>query len=377
MPQYIPCSDETVRRIPWELLPQLPAVGGFQFPDPWLSYATRVTTDEQGKLLEPVGYSYWRNINAHKDRDFLTIMLAFRDVGPCIFTIKKDDGAPKFIKPLDIHHTGEGLYFSAHYPNILYGAVDNTFYRFNIETGQAAVVFSEQLEHYLWQCNSNFDETVHSATLRDKATYNMLGAVVYNETTKQRFFFPAIGEFDECQIDHSGKHLLIKETYANGSGESNRIINLDNLDISTISDKDGAVGHSDMGYKYVVGEVDVDPAPNAVEMMSLLNFKRTLQYYGTQWSTGVGHVSHTNIHNPDFMVISNAGDESVPRQAEIIQVPLDGSQTFRPLAPSMVDLNQGDRYRNMPKGNLCPYGEYFIWTANHRSDHLDAFILKL
>jgi len=45
-----------------------------------------------------------------------------------------------------------------------------------------------------------------------------------------------------------------------------------------------------------------------------------------------------------------------------------------------VDLDAtggGDDYRKMPKGNLCPYGEYFIWTANHRSDHLDAFILRL
>lgn len=363
----IPCTDETVRRIPWELLPQLPPTGGFKFPEPWNTYAARISINEP---IEPVGYSYWRNINAHKDRDFLSVMLAFTYKGPAIFNINKNDGSSQLIRMLDIPHTGEGLYFSAHNPDILYGAIDNVFYRFNIITGTGEEIFHVGSSYYLWQCNSNRDETVHSATLRNKDTYEMLGAIVLRNGKQQ--LFPKIGEFDECQIDHSGRYLLIKETYLNGSGESNRIIDLDTGKEQVITNKDGAVGHSDMGDSCVIGEVDVDALPNCVEKRDLTNLSRTIQYHGTQWTTGVGHISHTNAG--DFIVISNGGDESIPRQAEIIQVPLDGSQTFRALAPSM---SSGGNYRNMPKGNLCPYGEYFIWTAAPHSDKLDAFILKV
>lgn len=388
MAGFLPCTDETLRPTPWELLPQLPSKGPFRFPEPWNTIATRVTDDAQGALLEPVGYSYWRNMNAHRNNDFIYVMLAFRNKGPCLFVVSKIDGTSKMVDFMEFSHTGEGLYFSAHKVDILYVNLGSTFYRYNVETGSMKEIFSIDKNCYLWQCHSNFDETIHSATFRDKNTYEMLGAVVYNENLNQLRYFPKKGDFDECQIDKSGKFLVIKETYL-GRGECNRVVHLETEREIIISNDEGAIGHSDSGDGFIIGEVDVNPLPNCVEMRDLNRLSRSIQYHGTKWSTGVGHVSHTNVHNPSFIVISNASrDIEVPRQNEIIQVPLDGSQTFRPLAPSCTDLDYsgGDvpgntksdnDYRKMPKGNLDAYGEYYIWTANHRSDHLDAFIMRL
>lgn len=380
MSGYLPCTDEILRPTPWELLPQLPPVGVFRFPDPWNTIATRVTNDAQGSWLEPVGYSYWRNMNAHRNNDFIYVMLALRNLGPCLFTVSKTNGNPAFVKALGIIHTGEGLYFSAHDPNAIYVNLEHIFYRSNVEDGSGKEIYRIDGDKYLWQCHSSFDERVHSATYRDKSNYEMLGAVVYDENTNELKKFEKKGDYDECQIDKSGRFLVIKETYPD-SGESNRIINLDTGEEKIVSNDDGAIGHSDNGNSYAVGEVDVNPLPNCVEMRDLSDLTRSIQYHGTRWSTGVGHVSHTNVHNPSFIVIDNASrDVGVPRQNEIIQVPLDGSKTFRPLAPSCTDLDYpggGDDYRKMPKGNLCPYGEYYIWTGNIRSDKLAAFIMRL
>lgn len=380
MSGYLPCTDETLRPTPWNLLPQLPPKGAFRFPEPWNTIATRVTDDAQGEWLEPVGYGYWRNMNAHRNDDNISVMLALKNLGPCLFSVSKINGNPVFVKALGIIHTGEGLYFSAHKSNILYVNLEHIFYRHNIENGSGEEIYRIDSDKYLWQCHSSFDERVHSATYRDKSNYMMLGAVVYDENKNSLRYFPRKGDFDECQIDRSGKFLVIKETYSD-VGESNRIINLETDEEKIISNNDGAVGHSDSGSGYIIGEVDVNNLPNCVESRVLDNLSRSVQYHGTRWSTGVGHVSHTNVHNPSFIVIDNASrDVEVPRQNEIIQVKLDGSQTFRPLAPNCTDLDYsggGDDYRKMPKGNLDAYGEYYIWTGNIRSDKLAAFIMRL
>jgi hypothetical protein len=132
-----------------------------------------------------------------------------------------------------------------------------------------------------------------------------------------------------------------------------------------------------MGAGYMVAEDDHDSHPNAVKRWELDKLTPRLLYHATEWGTGVGHISHTNVRRPAFVCISNASTQNQPRANEVIQVRLDGRLFFRALAPTMVDLNRGEPYRLMPKGNLCPYGEYFIWTANRGTEQLDAFLVRV
>jgi hypothetical protein len=74
--------------------------------------------------------------------------------------------------------------------------------------------------------SSSNDDLVHAATLRVKGTKNFLGCVVYVESTGQFQYYPKTGSFDECQIDKSGRFLLIFEQLDSRSGMDNRVIDL-------------------------------------------------------------------------------------------------------------------------------------------------------
>jgi len=47
--------------------------------------------------------------------------------------------------------------------------------------------------------------------LQQAGTYATLGCIAYKSSTQQFFYFAAQGNFDECQIDKSGRYLEIKE----------------------------------------------------------------------------------------------------------------------------------------------------------------------
>lgn len=55
----------------------------------------------------------------------------------------------------------------------------------------------------------------HSMTLRQQGTWEKVGSVVYAEPSQRWSHFPAQGERDECQIDKSGRWLLMSP--ANGA----------------------------------------------------------------------------------------------------------------------------------------------------------------
>ena len=80
---------------------------------------------------------------------------------------------------------------------------------------------------YLWQMHSSDDDRVHSATVKDSSTYQDLGCLVYREDTRQHQFFTPRGDYDECQIDKSGRWLVIKENVDNNYNEDNRVIDIE------------------------------------------------------------------------------------------------------------------------------------------------------
>ena len=85
-----------------------------------------------------------------------------------------------------------------------------------------------------------------------KETGDGLGCLVYREDLHQLTFFPKTGEFDECQIDKSGRWLLIKEQVDDLQGVDNVIVDLQTGTQKVLLDEDGAGGHSDNGFGYMV-----------------------------------------------------------------------------------------------------------------------------
>jgi hypothetical protein len=388
-----------------EILGFLPARGEFTFPAPYGTEGVRLTAPSDcggGNCVDPVGYSYWRNINNHAGADTLLIFLGLNRSrgggGPTLFEYNKLTGAvvnrgALFASNSSFSYaTGEGWYFSATLPTKLYLNDGPRMRRYDVLSGQFETVFDASTQYgadkYIWQMHSSDDDRVHSATLRRSGTWEMLGCIVYREDTDQFSYYPKVGDFDECQIDKSGHWLVIKENVDGQYGEDNRIINVDTGDERLLLDQAGAAGHSDMGHGILVAADNWDNLPNAVKRWDLLTdpLSNSLVYHNLFWSPSApAHVSHGNARDDrpaeqQYACGSSASRTDRPHANEVICFRLDDSNEVLVVAPVMTDLNAGgaaDDYSKLPKGNLDVSGEYFIWTSNAGGNRLDAFLVKV
>jgi len=386
----------------------LPQRGNFTFPAPYGTTGTRLTNASDcggGDCVNYVGYSYWRNINNHVGSDTMLVVLGLDRQrgggGPTLFSYNKNTGETRNAGPLfsaDSPHSwasGEGWYFSASQRHALYMNDGVRLLKYDVVTHAMETVFDVR-EHLgadrrLWQIHSSNDDNVHSATVKD-GSYSDLGCVSYNQSTGRATFIARKGDFDECQVDKSGRWLLVKENIDGRNGEDNRIIDLQSGAEQIFYDEEGAAGHSDLGYGYLVAEDNMYNQAGAVRVWQFGQDTRaagqgTLVYALSSWDGGgVGHVSHGNAKagtpiNQQMVCSSNAYRVNLPRVNEIVCYRLDGSMNALIVAPNMTDLNASgggsDDYSKRPKGNLDPTGEYFVWTSNVGTNRNDAFIVRV
>jgi len=380
--------------------------GPFTFPAPYNTRGIRVTTaDDCGRAdcIENVGYSYWRNINNHVGRNDMLIFLGADrwrgGAGPTLFSYDKTAEQVTNLGPLfDAGNTlswgsVSGWYFSASQPTKMYVNDGSRMLRFDVLTKEFQVVYdlSPQFgaDRDVWQMYSSNDDRVHSATLQVSSTGEYLGCLVYFEDTRQFRFFAKAGEFDECQVDKSGRYLVSFEQLDGQYGFDNRFIDLQTGAEERVMNVPGtgSVGHHDMGYGYIVGHDGFNPLPNATLTWNLTSWltRGPIDNRDYNWDlVQVQHISHTNAR-PDlpmeqqYACGSNA-DRVDYAQNEILCFRLDGSLQQLVVAPVMTNLDAsggGDDYSKAPKGNLDVTGEYFIWTTNLGGNRLDAFIVKV
>jgi hypothetical protein len=389
-----------------ELQALLPAAGGkFVFPAPYGTEAVRLTDANDcggGDCVRYIGYSYWRNMNNHVGQSTMLVLVGLDQgvggAGLSMIRYHKDNDQVDMLGPIfagtsiNANLTGEGIYFSGTRPSVVYVAQGAQLLRFDVLTKTSEVVFDAASTYgantYLWQHHSSDDDVVHSATLRDNDTGNMLGCLVYREDTSAFHFFAAVGEFDECQIDRSGDWLVIKDNIDAKNGEDNRIINTKTWAETDLLDENGAAGHSDLGFGVLVAEDNWNQLPGAVRSWNLGQspLVGTIVYHDPVWRTeGSSHISHTNARagvalDKQVVCDSTSSRNAVTRGAEIFCYRLDGSLDVMVVAPVMTDLDAPggrDDYAKAPKGNLDVTGRYFIWTSNTGGDRLDAFIVKV
>jgi hypothetical protein len=385
----------------------LPARGLFTFPAPYQTTGIRITNASDcggsGDCVESVGYSYWRVINNHVGSNmmylFLTLNRGKGGTGPTLFSYDKTTQEVKNLGPLFDGssalggRSAEQWYFSGTLPTKLYvfaSATGATLYRYDVISRQTETVFDADTQYpnrYIWQPHSSNDDRVHSATLRDKRNYQMLGCMVYREDTKQFSFYASQGGFDECHIDKSGRWLTILDNVDGQYGLDNRIIDLQNGTETLVLDQKGGAGHMDTGYGIMVGEDNWASQPGAVR---LYTFAQTplpgpVVYHATDWSVA-GHVSFQNATDAiptaqQFACNSYVNRKNVPRGNEIVCYRLDASLDVLVVAPVMTDLKASgggsDDYAKMPKGALDITGEYFIWASNMGDGRQDAFMVKV
>src|SRR5882672_3056514 len=384
----------------------LPARGPFTFPPPYNSAGVRITnaTDCGGAdCVDAVGYSYWRNINNHVGSNqmlmFLGLNRARGGPGPSLFSYDKTTGQVANLGPLfdpaagRSWHSTEGWYWSMTRPTKIYVDDNSRMLRYDVNTHQYETVFDVApqfgADKIVWQMHSSDDDKVHSATLRTTTTYEMLGCVVYHEDTAAFQYFPKIGDFNECSVDKSGRWLMSLEDVDHLYDLEMRIFNLATGTERLVWDQDGAVGHADMGYDYVIGADQWNTFPNAILSWDFTKdpLSGFLVHHNTDWSAPApDHISHANAKagvpsSQQYACGSGASRVDAVWGNEIICFNMDGSFKVLVVAPVMTDLNAtgggSDDYVKQPKGNLDLTGQYFIWTSNTGGNRLDAFVVKI
>ena len=404
---FLEPASSTEVRSPVKLT--LPDRGPFQFPAPYGTVGIRLTnaSDMHGAdALWYCGYSYWPNVNCHTGQSDLLVFLGIDRQrggdGPSLWRVDKATDQVTPLGPIFDQSaalswaTGEGWYWSATEWNILYASDQTHLYRVDVSPRLAGqqplvtpVVTMTEPGRILWQWHTSNSGAVHSATVKDAESYLALGSVVYVEGESAPYPYPAKGGYDECQIDKGGEFLLTKDNIDGQSGEDNVIYTVGSAkEPRILYDEEGAAGHSDNGFAYMVAADNWNSKPSAFRLWQFdptMDPQGRLVYYTSTWDAELNHVSHCNAQSgrPDrqYVLGSSANRVPGPRNNEIIGFRLDGSCEVLVVAPVLTDLNASgggsDDYAKLPKGNVDVTGTYFLWTANNGSDRLDAFLVKV
>lgn len=386
----------------------LPSRGSFTFPAPYGTEAVRLTNSSDcggGDCVNSVGYSYWNNMNNSAGSNtlyaFVVLLRGRGGSGPNLLSYDKTTGIVTKLGPMFAStspyasSSGEGWYFSSTMPNALYVFRGMTLQRYDVVTHALTTVFDATAQfgggNYIWQIHSSHDDRVHSATLRSSAGAD-LGCFAYLEDQRIFKWYPhaGSGKYDECQIDASGRFLQIKEDIDGVSGVDNRIIDLTTGVERNHPWQSGAPGHSDVGYGYTLGEDAWNNLPNAFRVYPLDQSSWASAPVVTNnmdWSVvAPAHVSHSNARagvplSQQYACGSGANRSNTSRANEISCFRLDQSLDVLVVAPVMTDLNASgggtDDYYKMPKGNLDPTGQYFMWTTNMGTARQDAFLVRV
>ena len=409
----------------------MPTRGLFTFPAPYNTQGIRVTnaSDCGGQDCVDMTYSYWRNLSNSTGSDTMYILVGLDKnrggAGPTLFSYSKSTDQLTEVGPLfDASsslswYSTEAMYFSYSMPTKIYIVSGTQMLRYDVLAHTFETVFDVSSQYpntVLHQANSSNDDDVHSATLEDSSSYAALGCVAYKVSTKQYFYFPVQGKFDECQIDKSGRYLEIKELLPSDPcttcDEDDVIEDLQAGTQTVLLDVNGAGGHSDLGYGTMIAADNWNNDANAWREWDL---STPLVGGGPTSVSGVpqgGLVYHDllwGVFEPSHISFENAVPASVtpiakqyacggainstisPRSNDIQCFLLDptvapsAAQTLV-VAPVMGDLSAtgGNAtcpsctdYAKDPKGNIDPTGQYFFWTTNMGGSRLDAFIVKI
>jgi hypothetical protein len=399
---FIEKADSTATRPVWtasQIQAFLPERGKFTFPPPYNTEGIRLTNDTDcggTDCVLSVGDSYWRNTNNHRDSDTMLIFLGLRGVGPTLFSYTKSTGQVQPLGPLFdaasplAQHTGEGWYFSATQPTKLYvaGALSPKLLRYDALTKTFDTVFDATTQFgedkYISQTHSSDDDKVHSATLTDLSSHAKLGCLAYREGARQFSYYAALNDFGECQIDKSGRWLLINEDLDGVPGRDNLIVDLESGAERVLRGEEGAGGRADTGHGYMVAADSGESLPGPVRIW---DFDERLLAGPVVYHTpgGAEHITHSNAQpgvppSRQYACAANATTAVAPRANEIVCFRLDGSPDVLVVTQSMTDLTVrggGDRDPNQPMGNLDVTGRYFIWVSNMGGNRADAFMVEV
>lgn len=318
-----------------------------------------VTDESDGPLVQGRTMSYWPNAWVREQTAF--VFAGHRDGRPRFFSVDLAGGAVTRL-PWVLRYGGETecwYWGAAGKIYVLDGPRLRRVDPFNWADDQVVIDLSTDPRFAgcdLWQPHSSDDEQTHSATVRrivNDGTYPKIGTVLV--ARGELYYFPAEGVLDESAVTSDGAFLVIKET---PDGEpvdnnDNRIVTLATGEIRILRDADGAIGHSDCGPGFVIGEAD-KPGPGACVLRSLTAWGEWRVLFLTD---NLGYVAY------------RAGVCLHSGPTHLSLVALEGSG----LTPLVAHgANAGNDYDLRVKANLSPCGRVACYMVRGR-----VFILVL
>jgi hypothetical protein len=369
--------------------------GVFTFPAPYNTRAWRITdtTDGAGDIIEAVGYSHWRTMNNHANSSVIKLFVGTKTAtGALLFHLNKETETLTKVGPLfpagsPWRNLSAELWQWTRSRDWMNVRNATHYYRYNV-VNNAFELFIDMVGMWganrdVWQLHSSADDRKHVMSVRNISNPNSpvaIGAGYYNETTGQIRFYSA-PNMDEPHIDQSGRWTFIK--FNDGS---NKIYDNETGDLVwTQAEGLGAVGHSAMGWEYIVGSDNFDPAINATILYTFNPVTHQgVMHANNDWDQGA--MQHTSLPNSasksyqDQLVYGSNADTS-PHQNEITVVRMnDGGQQLI-VAPVMTNMNAAgggaDPYYKLPKGNVDLTGKYFMWSSNLGGNRLDVFVVHV
>lgn len=253
-------------------------------PSGWLRTPIKVTDERDGELI-PREYSYWSK--AWVKGDSAIVFVGVQGSRPKFFQVSMKTGAVERLgELLKYDGTSEGWYFNATGSvYLIAGACLRLVDPFGPSDEVVVDVSTTRPGCVPWQPHSSDDGRTHSMTIAQvvsEGSYPKIGTMVQHDGV--RTFVPAEGDLDESAL--AGSYLVVKSKRLEKDVD-NCVVPIGRpQDAWWILDSQRALGHSDCGDGYMVGEAD-KPDPGECGIWDL----RERTYRALFQTTNMGYVA--------------------------------------------------------------------------------------
>lgn len=358
--------------------PPLPRAGGTLVDPTFGTNIMRVTDEGDGKSCNNF-YSYWQTFNLDSTRFFIACDTNPRlySFDPISFKIVAKELLFAQAPRAGGYLSAEDAIWSGTRASVLFGYTGLKLYSYDVslKTYNLEKNFGEELPPgYLGQMSKSLDDNLFAFTKKDK-DYKPVGYLVWRRDQNRIVRNANLGNFDEVQVDKSGRYLTVKAKFDRGVDV--QVIDLQTGSVENLTDPapDFSPGHSDTGRQIVVGHDNWNNQYTVRKLATPHQFK-TVIGFGNDWSQA-NHVSML-ADNEAWCVISNytAGTAPVgPFRNEIFQAATDGSQKVRRLAHHHSVYRD---YWDTPRADISRDGRFIAFTSNWGSTtRRDVFIIKV
>jgi hypothetical protein len=331
----------------------------------------RVTDEQDGDVVNR-GYAYWSQAFVRDAEHAAYVIAPHSSARPRFFKVDLVSGSVERLGPL-VEYIGEGGDWYWNERGELYVREGPRLHRLDplrIRGDSDDVVMDINDVHpgcRIWQPHSADDGRVHSATVErptDSGPFERVGTVVFRDGRLWHTIAIKYGTLDESQISANGRYLVIKEG-PDPQHTHNRIFDLERELETFIAEKSetggpNALGHSDMGRDFIVGEDNQRGACMWMDLADPLhNYRELFATWGMgNVSVAAGRCLHGNSETLALVDLQSGVEVSV-------------------LAHGMRVLDLDRRYDYQPNANLDRTGRVVVFASTRDAHRIDLYLYVL